>query len=86
MSKRNPIKSMSGNMWAALRELRAHVQPKIAPTGLFADGSKERTMLALSCRGLASHQSLGAEGSQFWISPLGRAVCDAFTEGQGSVR
>ncbi len=70
---RNPVKSMSGNMWAALRKLRRH-------GGFEAHDRPCRTLNALVSRGLAYNDVGGVQG--YWISPAGELVADAYAEGQ----
>lgn len=64
---------MSGNMWALLRKIR--------DKGGIKDDKPSGTMDALFIRGLVVH-----DGLSWWVTDLGRMVCDAFTEGQESVK
>ena len=77
---KNPIKSMSGNMWAALRQARRLDCTFLSETAC----RTRRTTNALISRGLLErfNDSIGC----YVITDLGRMVCDAFTEGQESVR
>lgn len=75
MSKRNPIKSMSGNQWARLREYRnGHRRSYYI---------LDATDKALLSRGLVEMMPRGIIHK---ITDLGRMVCDAYTEGQESTR
>jgi hypothetical protein len=80
MSKRNPIKSMSGNMWHALRELRRCGLIDL----VFSDHvASQATWADLKSRGLAMDpESKAMPGVFVEITDLGRMVCDAFTEGR----
>lgn len=64
---------MSGNMWALLRLLRD------APQWCYE--IRRQTRDALESRGLSEYR-----GGCIHITDLGRRVCDAYTEGQESVR
>lgn len=77
MSKKNPILSMTGNMWARLRRWKA------GEWGTERRGSTMSTTdMALTSRGLLEETATACWG----ISDLGVMVCDAFTEGQESVK
>lgn len=72
---KNPILSMTGNMWAALRRVRSIGLPvNMRP---FAS-----SLRALATRGLIRKRKDGF----FVMTNLGVMVCDAFTEGQESVK
>ena len=73
MSKRNPVLSMTGNMWALLRLLR--------DSGVRSDELRRGTRDALVYRGFA-YYGMGLT----IITEHGMNVCDAFTEGQESTR
>jgi len=76
---------MSGNMWAALRQIR---KSGIADTAAsyYRGVSGKGTWLGLMSRGLVVDALPHMCGELFEITPLGRMVCDAFTEGQESVK
>lgn len=79
MSKRNPIKSMTGNMWSMLRKLRP--LRGIGEMRMLG-GGYQKTMSALCDRQLA----VMARRDTYKITALGCLVFDAFDEGQESVK
>ena len=66
MSKRNPILSMSGNMWALLRACRS-------------GDSRAWAAAKPSTRAALVYRNLMLAGV---VTDLGRMVCDAYTEGK----
>lgn len=77
MPKRNPVLSMSGNMWERLTKYRSGWFPTIAT-------STDRTDVALYDRGFVTVKSRKGLPARFEISELGRMVADDYHEGQES--
>ncbi len=77
MPKRNPVLSMSGNMWERLTKYRSGALSRLAR-------NKDRTDAALFDRKLIHVRAGNGFAAKFEITDLGRMVADAYHEGQES--
>ena len=75
---RNPVKSMSGNMWAGLLDLRKKEGGPVEG----ADSRMTRTLRALVKRGHAEVVKMSPLVYCYRITAQGKLVADAYAEGQ----